>query len=97
MRRQLEGVTSASPEPEEGRKRMPPADPELCKAWELLKQLTTRDGWVVEDRALPELAQEFGMSKRIARHALVKQLHERGYLKVASDMTGRHQSYRVYE
>lgn len=77
--------------------RQPPTEPDLRQAWKLLQDLTSKDGWVIEERALPALAQEFGMNQKVARHSLVKTLDQRGYLRVASNMSGRFQSYRVYE
>lgn len=96
MRRQIDLAGGANRETD-GTKRVPPDDPDLAKAWDTLKSMTSADGWVTEERALSQLAQEFGMAQKTARHSLVKQLDKRGYVNIASDMMGRFQSYRVLE
>jgi Arc/MetJ-type ribon-helix-helix transcriptional regulator len=66
------------PDVEESDGRVPPTDSDLADGSEVLRNLSTGDRWVPEDRALGVLAQQTGVDKSAARQMLVVPLIERG-------------------
>lgn len=67
----------------------PPTEPQLAKAYDILRQLTQiTEGWVPANVAAGELAQQFGTDKKTVRRMLLAPLRKRGYVEWQTDLTG---------